>query len=285
MSEVAFICVAYETLQHLRSFAEQILQGSTASRVQLLVVDNSAKADATLAEKLQSRPRARYFHTGQNLGYFGGARFALERLREQGDLPDWIVVCNVDLRFAVDEFVASLVRLESYPSVGAVAPRLVSQATGQNMNPFFRFRPSSSRMGFYCVVFKFYPVLQFYHWLGHWYHTLGTKLRRTRPAAAAPSLAVEEVYAPHGALFALSREYFRRGGTLEHGAFLFGEEITIAERVQELGLKTVFDPSCRIDHLDSASTAHVRSRRIAKYMHEAATFCFASYFGKRRSGG
>jgi GT2 family glycosyltransferase len=282
MTAVGIIAVAYETPQHLRSFVEQVLTSSAGPQVSLVVVDNSAVADRVVAERLGVHARASYCRSGKNLGYFGGARFGFEQLCTQGELPPWIVVCNVDLRFDLDGLLRSLDALNLDERVGAVAPRLISRSTGQDMNPFFRSRPSVRRMWFYATAFKYYPFLKFYSWLGQSLHSAVSRIRGPRQTESAGSHGIQEIYAPHGAFFVLSRRYFLRGGTLDHEVFLFGEEITIAERIREVGLLTVFDPTCVIDHVDQVSTGHTLSRRTARFMYEASEYCFRAYFDTRR---
>ena len=89
-----------------------------------------------------------------------------------------------------------------------------------------------------------------------------------------------KIYAPHGACMIFHRRYFECGGALQYGAFLFGEEVAIAERVKRLGGTVVYEPDFRIIHNEHATTGHCAMR--AEFLAEAMAYLAAEYYGMRR---
>lgn len=90
--------------------------------------------------------------------------------------------------------------------------------------------------------------------------------------------ADRQVYAPHGALMVLSREFFRRGGSLEHPPFLFGEEITIAEEALRVSLPVIYSPSIAVIHEQHASVSRLPSRVHHEFVSHAAAYVADEYF-------
>ena len=221
-----------------------------------------------------------------NLGYFGAARLAFDMAIKAVGWPDWTIVSNVDLRFDPDEFARELEGLAK-DGVGVVAPRIVSSRSGRDLNPMMKRRPSWARMHFYKWLFRSYILASAYELASE----CRIRIKRRLTAAGVRSTSSmntncrpERIYAPHGSLMIFSKLYFELGGTLQHTPFLFGEEITIAERARALGLKVIYCPRIVVEHLEHASVALLPSRRVHMYVAEAAAYCADNYFGARCRG-
>ncbi len=72
-----------------------------------------------------------------------------------------------------------------------------------------------------------------------------------------------------GAFFAISRGYLEAYPEgLYPGTFLYMEEDILNYRVIKSGLKTVYEPSIKVKHLESASTRNLSGNRCKKYIFE-----------------
>jgi len=87
-----------------------------------------------------------------------------------------------------------------------------------------------------------------------------------------------EIYAPHGSFIIFSREYFERGGSLKPGAFLYAEELFVAETCRRLGLKAVYWPVIQVAHDEHVSTA--ANPAVRHFMATAADYCYKEFFAK-----
>jgi GT2 family glycosyltransferase len=101
---------------------------------------------------------------------------------------------------------------------------------------------------------------------------------RHRLAPPGPATGACDIYAPHGSFVVLSREFFDRGGRIDYGAFLFGEEIHIAEQARSLALRVRYRPELRVFHEEHASVGHYQSRQMVEHARAAAVYCFDRYF-------
>ncbi len=198
-------------------------------------------------------------------------------MRTKGTDPEWIVVSNVDLSLDPVTFVATLQR-QGCPGLGVIAPRITSSLSRRELNPYMVERPSALTMHFYKLVFHYYPSMLLYETLALLVARVLKPFRGGRRGAGPFGRAI---YAPHGCFIVFSREYFRKGGTLEHPPFLFGEEISVAEAARLSSLQVRFCPELHIEHSEHASIGALSSRRIHRFLAEASAYCADRFFTGR----
>jgi GT2 family glycosyltransferase len=210
-----------------------------------------------------------------NLGYFGGAHHGWEEwLRRGGRVPDWVMVSNVDVGFANQEFFTRLLS-NAYPAdTGVVGPSLCSEGRHGDWNPKILLRPTRRQMHAYKLLYRSRWLYILYAQMFRAKHALTGHCKRS---AVLPAM-LQEIYAPHGACILFSREYFVRGGNLSYPGFLFGEEVFVAEAARRLALKVLYDPGLQMTSQDHVSTGRFPSKRMVQYMHESAVILADRYF-------
>jgi GT2 family glycosyltransferase len=90
--------------------------------------------------------------------------------------------------------------------------------------------------------------------------------------------AERQIFAPHGSCIIFHRNYFKRGGSLQHVAFLFAEELFIAEEARRIGLRVVYAPTIRIDDLEHASTGRFLSRKMIRYRKQSIDAIIGKFY-------
>lgn len=276
---VLHVAVNYETTEQCDQFVRRYLRTrSLPDRTQLVVVDNSSADRRSDLARLASAwgPDVALLLAPSNLGYLGGARYALESPRCAKALArvDWLIVSNVDLSYDHGQLERALAAHDP-SAVAAIAPRIVSAADRSELNPFMATRPSPLRMRSYQLLFRSFAVLVGYSWVSE------AIRRATRALRSTARVSPGGIYAPHGSFFILSRRCFGSAAALAHRPFLFGEEIFVAERARNAGLPIVFDPSIRIEHADHASTRHLPKRSLHRFHRDAADWIARTYFSSR----
>jgi GT2 family glycosyltransferase len=244
-----------------RSLIEQ-----TGTSWGLTLVNNDDDCDGTrLISGLEAADeRIRVVHPSSNLGYFGGARYALNmHLEQTKHLPDWIIVSNCDIRLHC-RFFETILGLGEYHDV--VAPSIVSELTGHDQNPYL-IRPLSTR----AIKRNYLINSHFVTSQAGRFYSIGIKptIRRIRRLTTYSPC---QIYAPHGSLICFRRSWFERGGSLDHGVFLYGEEITIGERARNIGARVSYVPAAEAFHNEHKSTGILLSRRVVSYQAEAARY-------------
>lgn len=267
-ARVLVVAVSYFGSPDLRRLIES-LAASSQPDWRLVTVDNAEdSAEWTkVADAVAVDSRAEGIRSPRNLGFFGGARHALKDVDPTAF--DWVVVSNADICFAPD-FIARLG--ERRPDC-VVAPSITSSITGRDQNPYLRERPGGWAVRRWRWEFALVPVGRIVVALGN------SRLSRR---GGPPGTEAANIYAPHGSCMALPREFFARGGSLNHEPFLFAEEITIAEQCRRLGMTVVYDPTVRVRHREHASTGVLRSARMIRWQRDAIGYAARLLDDQRR---
>jgi GT2 family glycosyltransferase len=275
--DVLLICVNYRKPTETRHFVTSALEQTLNSSLHVVVVDNSPSAgEAGVRESALSDPRVKAIATGENLGYFGGAAVALADHLKSHPLPDWVIVSNPDVYFSDRDVLQRLCDAHRGDEPAVIAPSIRTVDTSVEQNPYMRVRPGRLRMHVYRWIFSAYPIDAVYQglsWIKHRAAEAGSKGRQ--PAAAS---SAEKIYAPQGAFIAFHRSYFEKGGTLEHGAFLFGEEIFVAETARRLGLTVLYEPAVAIEHTQRSTGAGLFNRDTSRYRKQASRYLAKTFF-------
>ena len=281
---VLLIGVNYRTDDHAIGFAKSLAQ-YPSSDISVVLVDNSEKSDFTffLDRIAEVNPEVRCIAAPKNLGYFGGANYGLNFYLENRSIPDWIIVCNVDIEFCDPNFFEHLHELKNVPNLGVIAPCIWSIRWQKDLNPKMVQRPAKKKMQFYKLIFDHYYVQNFYELLSFfksgiraWKARIFTSStsEQPKPQADAP------IYAPHGSCMIFHRRYLESGANLAYSVFLFGEEIFVAEACKDAGLMVMHCPVLSVLDKEHASTGIIRSRRVAGYMKDATNYLLENYFAQ-----
>ena len=229
-----------------------------------VIIDNSTDVDelATLRSIAEVDGRLTVRAAPDNLGYLGAARWYAQNDGLEG--ADWVAVTNTDLVLTSTTGLAELAAW-SDPSVGVVAPRIISSWTGKDQNPYMSEKPSRT------VALRRRAMLANVALAQGAVFLSAVRQRLARPEPSA-SQVTKDIYAPGGAIFFLSKHYFERGGTLEHELFLFGEEQFVAEECRRVELRVVYVPAITIQHTERKNIGFIRSRRVLESMVAAGKY-------------
>jgi GT2 family glycosyltransferase len=271
--QTLLVCVNYdsdeETACYLRS-----LHSLEQHKLNVVVVDNGEHRGGT---SLVSDANVSVLRSPTNLGYFGGARYALSLYLERNPLPDWVIVSNVDLTIQDSNFMERLAQLNLSPDVAVIASSIRSNLTGIDQNPYLRSRPARWRMHSYKWLYRSRVALNTHELTSAVFHRLTAAASRKKQSRDI-EFSSQEIYAAHGSFLIFSKNYFERGGDLNYPEFLFGEEIYVAEKVRSLGMKVLYEPSLVVVHEEHRSTKLFKSREVAAYVAASAAYCANTFF-------
>lgn len=276
-SSILTICVNYHNYEETVRFVRELLAQKNVSRQTVIVVDNTEScADDNPLTRLSKRDcRVWVVKAEKNLGYYRGAALGLSEYLKRNPLPDWVIVCNTDIEFVHGNFLENLCAFYGEKPCPVVAPSIYSSLSKQEQNPNFKTRPSRLRMHFYKWIFRFSVLLRLYEVMS----LIKRTLKKTRHNSEKNQKRTDKplrIYAPHGSFIIFHSGYFKKGGSLNHGSFLFGEEIFVAETARQLGLDIVYDPRLKVVHKEHATTSAFKNR--AKRQAEAAKYCADTFF-------
>lgn len=270
-AEVLLICVNFRKPTETEHFVASAREQTLAAPMEVIVVDNSPEPAV-----FNGSPLVRTFVSGKNLGYFGGAAAALGEYLSEHPLPDWVIVSNPDVFFPNRDVLQRLLDSHKGDEPAVIAPSIRTLNSFVEQNPYMRVRPSRWRMRLNSWIFSHYHVDAVYQGLSWIKHRMldGITKEPVHPTSALP----EKIYAPHGSFIAIHRSYFEKGGTLDYGAFLFGEEIFVAEWVRKLGLTVLFEPSIVIEHTERSTRHGLWNKKTSRYRRQALRFLTRNFF-------
>src|SRR5579864_7570507 len=105
------IGVNYNNDDETVRFCNDVARQSGDFDLQVAIIDNSwslNRNEPSLQSRLSEISRTRVLTPSGNLGYFGGANWALDVLGIMDTIPNWTIVCNTDLSLHDPQFVQKL---------------------------------------------------------------------------------------------------------------------------------------------------------------------------------
>lgn len=260
---LAIIFVLYNAYDDMRDFLSAQLETLPAG-LKLIIVDNTPHAKinhASLGEFALHPNVQTLIAEPENLGYAGAAHFAMQALPELFDY-DYVAISNTDLLYNAAELNTVLHDLKGeHLGVGAIAPRLTHPDGTDKAQLHYINEPSHAKYSKLVKIFSSYPLTVA--------HRLGADVKRKLGFSRGVTNVPREIFAPHGALMILTREYFQKTAGFEHPTFLFCEEITIGAECRDAGLRVIFEPKLPYAHENHGAMGAIPSRHIVKYLHDA----------------
>lgn len=271
MYRTLLITVEHQSPDLTARLFSSVRRAYTQSDLFLLTVQNgpdSLVTDAPCSSQ-KSDENSWVLGLGPNRGYLGSAKQGLAWFKEkQPDSPDWIIVCNNDIRIEQPDFFEHLNQLDPR-SAGVLAPRIISCKTGLDQNPFMERRLGRLRVAELRFWLRSYYSALLHEQMSTWKHRI-MSLTRVSARRKERTDQPRQIYAPHGSFMIFSRQFFACGGFLDGGFFLFHEEISIAEIARKVGFPILYYPKLSVLHDEHSSTGARFTR--AKYECQKRSF-------------
>jgi GT2 family glycosyltransferase len=262
---ITIIAISYGGSGELPQYLDS-LQDQSLGDWRLVIVDNLDSCDdlASLQHTAGRDDRVTLLRPRHNLGYLGGARWAMEELDIDSQ---WTVISNTDVRLESRVTLAALEQIEhDFPDTSVVAPSIVSTASGRDQNPYLVHRPTVAAAWRRRLMLS-HPVLVQCAILASGFRR---RVVTARPAVTLP----QRIYAPHGSFMAFHRSYFAQGADISYPLFLFGEENYIGEQCWTRHLNVLYAPGIRITHAEHAQTGVRRSATLLQHSVKAARYTY-----------
>lgn len=272
-TQALIITVNFRRAECTRQFLYSASRLESFSCCHVLIVDNHSEdgSISSIRQAISKFHNVELLPSSRNRGYFGAARWALDKYLEHHCLPGWVAVCNNDIEFDDSLFLVKLFERDA-ASAGVIAPSIISGLTGHDANPSIRTRPSAFRMLRYRLWLTNYYAMWFKQWLSPSVRSIRKRHLMSRRTSTNAQRG-QPIYAPHGSFVIFSRQFFDAGGFIDDGCFMYAEEFSIAEMSIRLGVPVIHEPTLRVRHKEGQSTGRMLSRDI--YLHQAEGFRYA----------
>lgn len=268
MKKIAIYCINYNSYNEIRSFLVSVDRAVSLTSVSLdvFIADNTKKecrkdieVDGLIYITIK------IFDYNDNPGYFGAA----QRMMHETNVTsyDYVIISNVDLTLKEDAL-KSLISIKEDVNVGWIAPSLYSTKLNRDRNPELMHRYSVNKLRLIRLMFK-YPLLQIIY-KNTLYKRKNLKSRVTKSV---------NIYAGHGSLIILTKQYIKICGIPEYPVFLFCEELYIAEKCRMNNLRVIYRPDIHIlddEHVSISKINH--SPAYYKYNYEAVSYIIDNFY-------
>ena len=243
MKRIAIYCVSYHSDKERDEYLASVERAARKAGAQVSV-------DTFVANNTDE----------DNPGYFG----AVKRLM-QAHAPadyDYAIISNVDLTME-ETFLEKLANYDCAADTGWIAPRIWSQQEDRDLNPKIVNRYSRKKLRLLKTMHRF-PLL-------HYIYSRTLYYRKR-----AQTIDTGNIYAGHGSFIILTKAFISKCGIIDYPVFLFCEEIYLAERCREAGLKVVHAPELQI-----IDNEHISTGKMPVSTYSRLNFKAVSYILKR----
>lgn len=276
-----FLCVNHNTHQNFDRYFSSILAADNDGQVTVVLLDNSEFVSAELTKFYENKMKCCetfIYIRVPNHGYLGTVQNFLQNDNQVNiGAFDFICVSNVDLEISANFLEVLQTQASSLPiAVGMIAPSIITRAQ-IDKNPKIYNRPTSGAL----KIRRFLFSNVFTHFALNLIHQFKKRVQKYNSisqntgSAAAPE---KIIYAAHGSFLMFTKQSFDILTNETYPVFLFGEEIYLAERLQQMKLDTQYIPSLVISDTEHASTGLLKKSRYRQYNRDALTFLINEYF-------
>lgn len=248
---------ALHTENYLQSLADMAIPEGDAMEA-VIVDNNSNEADlAKVRDSVGQRSFAHLIALDDNRGYFRGLNAGLDTYPKNDDTL--LIVGNNDLKYAPD-FLINL-KLTTYDKdVLVIAPNIIT-LDGRRQNPHVLKKVPAVELVKARIYFSNYYVGQVSSLINR---ALRALIRKVRPKKVSPSQAPEpsrmKIKRGIGACYVLTPHFFLHHKRLDDRIFLWGEEALLSHQVESVGGHTLYEPTIKITHCESASVRFIEKR-------------------------
>lgn len=255
------VIVNYLAEDLVAQFIRNEMSSQTGFELQLVVVDNGHHNE----DILRSLQGVQILTPPRNLGYLGALHFAVSNLSLSDS--DYVILSNFDLHFNNASAIATMLQFGKENNLQVFGPQIVNLPSGAEANPMYSQRPGKNFYRRLLLVTSFYPL----YWLYQWLHVVKQKNKPISPQTKT------SVYAIHGSMMVFDKTFIAQGN-FEHPAFLYGEEILIAEQCRAAHWNIGFHAETRVMHQEHSTTGAIKNKKHMRYLHQSIKAIYRTYY-------
>lgn len=247
---ITFVVLHYESLKDTKDCVDSLIKYLDMEKVHIVLVDNGSRREKLyMLENYYNDPRIHFIYSEINLGFAKGNNLGFKYAKKELQ-SDVIILCNNDLIFRQDGFIANLRQELEVEKFDIAGPTIISLVDGKNQNPVPFLYPSINIVK--KRIFK-------YHLL-NWMSKIGMDVF----AQKIFSKNVDEMqewkeneYQLHGACLIFSKKYIDMFDGLYDKTFMYMEEGILKYIAKKKLLKMVYLPNLEVYHKEGSSTSKI----------------------------
>lgn len=222
--------------------------------IQIIIVDNQSTQEDFDKLQLYCRDirRVNVIRSNKNLGYFKGLNEGIAAVDK--DQETTLIVGNNDLTFD-PEFVQKLKQINYDTDVLVIAPNIITK-DGRHQNPHVIDKVSLLERIKVRVYFSNYYVGQAFKFVNQ-----SLKKVTHRHTFLQHTYGQMKIKRGIGACYILTPNFFHFFDRLDDRVFMWGEEALLSNQVESVKGCTLYDPTVKIIHHESATVSAIQSKQ------------------------
>jgi GT2 family glycosyltransferase len=251
-----FIAVNYNGFKFTCDYIESVcsIAIDNEDSVEIIIIDNDSAETEVLAleswcEKYDS---VRLVKLNKNIGYFGGLNAGISLIDKDEDTI--LVIGNNDLTFSED-FLIKFKEINFDEDVLVLAPNITTK-DGRQQNPHVVDSVSLVLKVKASIYYSNYVVGQTFRAMNVVFKKCFGKTKRLIIGCQEQRKIKRGI----GACYLIMPRFFYFYDKLDDSVFLWGEEVLLSNQVEAVSGYTLYTPSLKITHHESASVTAIESR-------------------------
>lgn len=250
MEKGLILTVNYRGSKDTIAYVNSLLKLVEFQETDMVIVDNASGEDTVNAIinflKEIGRGHINFLKLEKNLGYFGAVRYALDNHVRDLNKYAFIIISNNDIIIKDTDFFQKI--KNNIKKCDVIAPRIISLVSGKEQNPHREKKITSLQKFQYRLLFTNYYIGKLLY-----------LFRRTVKKIISPenkniNLTERNIFSLHGSFLIFSPSFFKKGGYIDNGFFLYGEEDSITAICQKLDCIIRFIPEIVVHHNEHQTT-------------------------------
>jgi len=274
---ILIFTVNYNADDKLFKFIRSVIiasQHCSDTHVDFHILDNSGKTQSELDDiraRLNEFDMAITLHSdGTNSGYFGGLSLSKSFVKKY---TDGVVYCNPDIKLEPDFFV-KLKEAADEKNSAIIAPAIISADDGFDQNPKYLSKLSLKKLKRLNFIYSNMLTFSMFTLLARVKEIFSAK---QKSALANNTMAGQNIYAPHGAIFIfLDIDFYLNLPVFD--CFLFGEELFIAEEARKGNITITYKPKIKVIDERHASINLLSNNTVRGYYLESIQYLLKRYY-------
>lgn len=251
-----FIAVNYNGSDFTREYIESInkIESNIEDSVEIIIVDNDSDTGDKnkLAALDKEYSNLRIIWSTKNVGYFKGLNKGI--VSTEKDDNTVLIVGNNDLTFN-QNFLVNLKKIDYSIDILVIAPNIITKE-GRQQNPHVVKEVSKIEKLKAAIYYSNYYVGQTLRVIKHALRKL-----RKKDASLQNNYGQIKIKRGIGACYVLTPNFFKHFTQLDDSVFMWGEEALLSNQVESVGGATLYDPTIKILHHESASVNSIQSKK------------------------
>jgi GT2 family glycosyltransferase len=253
-----FIAVNFNGYIHTKNYLDSIraLKRQSDDVVKTIIVDNNSLPQDVCAVRdyLSESLNEQMIELTSNIGYFKGLNAGISVCDKRDET--FLIVGNNDI--VIDEtFIQNLKLVDLDPDVQLIAPNVIT-LDGRQQNPHVITGVSRLEKIKATIYFSNYHVAQVLRLINFALKRVVSKGKKGPSREAYSQMKIKRGI---GACYVLPPAFFKMHEKLDDRVFLWGEEALLSHQIESAGGTTLYAPSLKITHCESASVRFIETRK------------------------